>query len=294
MPPSGAARDHDAPQDAQGLAHDPARAGRRGRPARPGRRHEGRRLRGPPQGHPRSGTGRHDRHRSASPACAAAAVPGFPTGQKWRLAATTEAPRRYVVANGYGADPASGTDRALLTLDPFAIVEGVAIAALAIGATEAFIAVRSEDTRRHRRPRGRRSPPPRMRASSGRMSRASATTSWSASGPSRAPTCWARRRSCSRPSRASAASQSSGRRIPPSAACTACRPSSTTSRPSRRSAGSCATAPPPSRRPGPPTAPARSSSRSGRPAAKASPRSRSAPRCATSSTSAGRCRTAGP
>jgi NADH:ubiquinone oxidoreductase subunit F (NADH-binding) len=51
-----------------------------------------------------------------------------------------------VVANGYGADPASGTDRALLTLDPFAIVEGVAIAASAIGATEAFIAVRAEDT----------------------------------------------------------------------------------------------------------------------------------------------------
>ena len=71
---------------------------------------------------------------------------GFPAGQKWRLAAATEAPRRYVVANGYGADPASGTDRALLTLDPFAIVEGVAIAAVAIGATEAFIAVRAEDT----------------------------------------------------------------------------------------------------------------------------------------------------
>ena len=71
---------------------------------------------------------------------------GFPTGPKWRLAAATEAPRRYVVANGYGADPASGTDRALLTLDPFAIVEGVAIAAVAIGATESFIAVRAEDT----------------------------------------------------------------------------------------------------------------------------------------------------
>ena len=71
---------------------------------------------------------------------------GFPAGQKWRLAVETAAARRYVVANGYGADPASGTDRALLILDPFAIVEGVAIAALAIGATEAFIAVRAEDT----------------------------------------------------------------------------------------------------------------------------------------------------
>ena len=71
---------------------------------------------------------------------------GFPTADKWRLAVATEAPRRYVVANGYGADPASGTDRALLTLDPFAIIEGVAIAAVAIGATESFIAVRAEDS----------------------------------------------------------------------------------------------------------------------------------------------------
>lgn len=70
---------------------------------------------------------------------------GFPTGPKWRLAAATEAPRRYVVANGYGADPASGTDRALLTLDPYAVIEGTAIAAVAIGATESFIAVRAED-----------------------------------------------------------------------------------------------------------------------------------------------------
>jgi len=71
---------------------------------------------------------------------------GFPTGDKWRAAAATEAPRRYVVANGYGADPAAFTDRALLEADPFAVLEGLAIAAFAIGATEAVIAVRAEDT----------------------------------------------------------------------------------------------------------------------------------------------------
>ena len=71
---------------------------------------------------------------------------GYPTGDKWRAAANTEADHRYVVANGYGADPASHTDRTLMTLDPFAVVEGTAIAAFAIGATEAFIAVRAEDT----------------------------------------------------------------------------------------------------------------------------------------------------
>jgi len=70
---------------------------------------------------------------------------GFPTGEKWRIAATTDADRRYVVANGYGADPASHTDRTLMYLDPYAVIEGTAIAAFAIGAGEAFIAVRAED-----------------------------------------------------------------------------------------------------------------------------------------------------
>ena len=71
---------------------------------------------------------------------------GYPTGEKWRTAATTEAKRRYVVANGYGADPAVRTDRELLARDPFRVLEGLAIAAHAIGATEAIIAVRSEET----------------------------------------------------------------------------------------------------------------------------------------------------
>ena len=70
---------------------------------------------------------------------------GYPTGEKWRIAATTDADRRYVVANGYGADPASHTDRTLMLRDPYAVIEGTAIAASAIGAREAFIAVRGED-----------------------------------------------------------------------------------------------------------------------------------------------------
>jgi NADH:ubiquinone oxidoreductase subunit F (NADH-binding) len=70
---------------------------------------------------------------------------GFATAEKWRLAAATEAPRRYVVANGYGADPASFTDRALLEAEPYAVIEGLAIAAFAIGAREAILAVRAED-----------------------------------------------------------------------------------------------------------------------------------------------------
>lgn len=70
---------------------------------------------------------------------------GYPTGEKWRTAATIDAPRKYVVANGYGADPAVRTDRELLARDPYRVLEGLAIAAHAIGAAEGFVAVRSED-----------------------------------------------------------------------------------------------------------------------------------------------------
>ena len=70
---------------------------------------------------------------------------GYLAADKWRTAASMEAPRRYVVANGYGADPASHTDRTLMVRDPYAVIEGAAIAAATIGAEEAFIAVRAED-----------------------------------------------------------------------------------------------------------------------------------------------------
>jgi NADH:ubiquinone oxidoreductase subunit F (NADH-binding) len=71
---------------------------------------------------------------------------GFPAAAKWRLAAGTDATRRYVVVNGYGADPATGTDTYLLEHDPYAVIEGAAIAAFAIGAGEVIIAVRSDAT----------------------------------------------------------------------------------------------------------------------------------------------------
>jgi NADH:ubiquinone oxidoreductase subunit F (NADH-binding) len=71
---------------------------------------------------------------------------GYPAADKWRQAAETPASRRYVVANGYGADPAAGGDRELLERNPYAVIEGAAIAALAVGAEEAVIAVRAEQT----------------------------------------------------------------------------------------------------------------------------------------------------
>ena len=68
---------------------------------------------------------------------------GYPTAQKWRAAAGTDADRRYVVANGFEADPGAMVDRTLMENDPHAIVEGLALAAYAIGATHAIVAVRA-------------------------------------------------------------------------------------------------------------------------------------------------------
>jgi NADH:ubiquinone oxidoreductase subunit F (NADH-binding) len=72
--------------------------------------------------------------------------PGFPTGEKWRACALAEADRRYVVVNAYQSDPAVFSDRILLETNPYAVLEGAAIAAHAIGAAEIIVAVRAEAT----------------------------------------------------------------------------------------------------------------------------------------------------
>jgi NADH:ubiquinone oxidoreductase subunit F (NADH-binding) len=71
---------------------------------------------------------------------------GFPTSEKWRTCALAKADRRYVVVHAYQADPAVFTDRVLLERNPFAVLEGAAIAAVAVGATDVIVAVRSDMT----------------------------------------------------------------------------------------------------------------------------------------------------
>ena len=71
---------------------------------------------------------------------------GFLTGAKWQATAAESASEHYAVANGYESDPAVFTNRLLMEENPQAIVEGLAIAALTVGAREAFIAVRAEYT----------------------------------------------------------------------------------------------------------------------------------------------------
>ena len=69
---------------------------------------------------------------------------GFPTAQKWRAARGKQADRRIVVANLMAADPSALGDRALAEGHPHLVIEGLLIAAYAIGASEVIIAVRRD------------------------------------------------------------------------------------------------------------------------------------------------------
>jgi NADH:ubiquinone oxidoreductase subunit F (NADH-binding) len=68
---------------------------------------------------------------------------GFPTGRKWSTVARQPGTHRYVVCNGAEGEPGTFKDRALMRRNPYQLVEGVMIAALAVGATEAFIACKA-------------------------------------------------------------------------------------------------------------------------------------------------------
>ncbi len=68
---------------------------------------------------------------------------GFPTGQKWAGIAAQSGGRRYLVCNGAEGEPGTFKDRALMRANPYQLVEGLTIAAFAIGAAEAFICVKA-------------------------------------------------------------------------------------------------------------------------------------------------------
>ena len=69
---------------------------------------------------------------------------GFPTGQKWNFARLTESDIKYIICNADEGDPGAFMDRSVLEGDPHAVLEGMLIAAYAIGAHEGFIYVRAE------------------------------------------------------------------------------------------------------------------------------------------------------
>ncbi len=69
---------------------------------------------------------------------------GFPTGKKWQFALKTESEQKYLVCNADEGDPGAFMDRAVIEGCPHKVLEGLAIAAYAIGATKAYIYIRAE------------------------------------------------------------------------------------------------------------------------------------------------------
>ena len=69
---------------------------------------------------------------------------GFPTGRKWGLTAANAADQKYVVCNADEGDPGAFMDRSVLEGDPHCLIEAMAIAGYAIGATQGYVYVRAE------------------------------------------------------------------------------------------------------------------------------------------------------
>jgi NADH-quinone oxidoreductase subunit F len=69
---------------------------------------------------------------------------GFPAGKKWQLARANPASQKYLICNADEGDPGAFMDRAVGESDPHRLVEGMIIAAYAIGATKAYIYIRAE------------------------------------------------------------------------------------------------------------------------------------------------------
>ncbi|HBT76989.1 MAG TPA: NADH-quinone oxidoreductase subunit J/K [Planctomycetaceae bacterium] len=69
---------------------------------------------------------------------------GFPTGMKWKFAFAQKDPQKYLVCNADEGDPGAFMDRAVIEGDPHRLLEGMAIAAYAIGADKGYIYIRAE------------------------------------------------------------------------------------------------------------------------------------------------------
>ena len=69
---------------------------------------------------------------------------GFPTGIKWKTVLDTVADRKYIVCNADEGDSGTFADRMIMEGDPFVLIEGMAIAGIATGATKGFVYIRSE------------------------------------------------------------------------------------------------------------------------------------------------------
>ena len=69
---------------------------------------------------------------------------GFPTGKKWSFAYANDSDEKYIICNGDEGDPGAFMDRSILEGNPFAVIEGMMIAAYAIGASNGYFYIRAE------------------------------------------------------------------------------------------------------------------------------------------------------
>ena len=69
---------------------------------------------------------------------------GFPTGQKWAAVRAAQDDKKYVICNGDEGDPGAFMDRMILESFPYRVIEGMAIAAKAVGADEGIFYIRAE------------------------------------------------------------------------------------------------------------------------------------------------------
>jgi NADH:ubiquinone oxidoreductase subunit F (NADH-binding)/(2Fe-2S) ferredoxin/NAD-dependent dihydropyrimidine dehydrogenase PreA subunit len=69
---------------------------------------------------------------------------GFPTGVKWGFCRAEDSDTKYVVCNADEGDPGAFMDRSLLEADPHAVIEGMALAGYAIGASQGYVYARAE------------------------------------------------------------------------------------------------------------------------------------------------------
>ena len=69
---------------------------------------------------------------------------GYPTGVKWATVAKAKGERKFVICNADEGDPGAFMDRSVLESDPHRVLEGMAIAAYAVGANQGYIYIRAE------------------------------------------------------------------------------------------------------------------------------------------------------
>ena len=163
---------------------------------------------------------------------------GFPTGLKWSFMPRQFPGAKYLVCNSDEGEPGTCKDRDLLMFNPHIVIEGMAIAAYAMGVNVAYNYIHGEIFEVYERFEEALE---EARAAGylgdnilGSTLQASSCTPATAS----APTSAARRRRCSSRSKARRASRASSRRSRRATACSASRRRSTTPRPSPRCRGS--------------------------------------------------------